>query len=149
MAVFSKNKPKFGAKQTDDSPHLTCVARIINNHILFPRIGRTDSDAILEGCVALSSCNNSISGFGKMHGGLPSHVTCLNTLHQLNLEELMRQSSAIFAEPAMKILQNGRSYSFAIDKTDDPYSGEREGTYAFVCCRCKKERPQRTTFTHI
>jgi len=130
MACVTKTKPILLEKVTDVKPHLTSIVHIIDKHISFPKIGRTDSNAILKGCVALSSCNASISGFGKMYTGLPSHTTCLKTLHQLDLEELMRQSSAILAEPAMKVLQTGKSYNFAIDKTDDPYYGEREGRYA-------------------
>lgn len=78
----------------------------------------------------VSGCNAPISGFGKMYNGLSSRTTCLKTLHQLDLEELMRQSSVIPAEPARKVLQTGRSYHFAIDRTDDPYYGERDGRYA-------------------
>ena len=130
MVVLSETKPKLAEMPTEVRPYLTSIARIINNHISFPKIGRTDSNAILEGCVALSSCNASISGFGKIYKGLPSHTTCLKTLHQIDLEELMKQSSAILAEPVMKVLQTGRSYYFAIDKTNDPYYGEREGTYS-------------------
>ena len=129
MAVLSETNPKLAEMPTEVRPHLTSIAQIINNHISFPRIGRTDSDAILEGCVALSSCKASISGFGKIYKGLPSHTTCLNRLHRLDPEELMRQSSAILAEPAMKVLQTGKPYHFAIDKTDDLYYGEREGKF--------------------
>jgi len=32
----------------------------------------------------------------------------------------------------MKLLQNGRSYHFAIDTTDDPYHGERDNRYPVV-----------------
>lgn len=130
MAFITKSKPISVVNPTGDRSTLASVVRTISNHILFPAIGRTDPNIILEGCVALSCCNTSISGFGKMHNGLPSHTTCLNTLHQLDLEELMSQSSAILAEPAMKVLKKGRSYSFAIDKTDIPYYGDREGKYA-------------------
>jgi putative transposase len=130
MDVLSETKPILREKQTNDSPLLTRVTRIISNHILFPETGRTDSSIILEGCVTLSSCNASISGFGKIYTGLPSHTTCLNRLHRLDLEELKKQSSAILAEPAMKVLQKGRSYHFAIDKTGDPYYGEREGPHS-------------------
>ena len=38
----------------------------------------------------------------------------------------MEQSSAIVAEPVRKVLREGRSQNFAIDKTDDPYYGERD-----------------------
>jgi len=130
MAFVTKSKPISVVNPTGDRPTLTSVVRTISNHILFPAIGRTDPNVILEGCVALSCSNASISGFGKMYKGLPSHTTCLNTLHCLDLEELMRQSSAILAEPAMKVLKKGRSYTFAIDKTDIPYYGDREGKYA-------------------
>ena len=130
MASVTKTKPIPLGIPNGIKPNITRVASTIRNHITFPAIGRTDPNVILEGCVALSCFNASISGFGKMYRGLPSHTTCLNTLHQLDLEELMGQSSAILAEPAMKVLKKGRSYSFAIDKTDIPYYGDREGRYA-------------------
>jgi len=149
MACVTKNKPILVEKQTDVRPHLTSIARIVSNHISFPKVGRTDSNSILEGCVALSSCNASISGFGKMYNGLPSHTTCLNRLHQLDLEELMRQSSAILAEPAMKILKSGRSYYFAIDKTDDPYYGEREGKYASYVVGGKRKASTNYFYTYM
>jgi len=130
MASIPKNKPISLGNPIGHRPNITSIASTISHHITFPAIGRTDPNVILEGCVALSCYNASISGFGKMYKGLPSHTTCLNTLHQLDLEELVRQSSAILAEPAMKVLKKGRSYYFAIDKTDIPYYGDREGRYA-------------------
>jgi len=130
MPFVTESKPMALEKASNIRSNLTSVVSTLSNHIALPAIGRTDPNIILKGCVALSCCNTSISGFSKIYKGLPSHTTCLNTLHRLDLGELTRQSSTILAEPAMNVLQKGHSYIFAIDKTDIPYYGNREGKYA-------------------
>jgi putative transposase len=67
----------------------------------------------------------SISGFCKEHEGLPSHTTLLKILHRLNMAELVQYASAMLCEAAKGVITPGQTYTFAIDKTSDPYYGKK------------------------
>lgn len=58
--------------------------------------------------------------------GLPSHTTCLKILHQLDMEEMLKQSSTMLKEAGKGVITPGQKYTFAIDKSGDPYYGQRD-----------------------
>lgn len=107
-------------------PYMGTISRIIEDNITFPSGMRNDSLDILKACIAMASINGSISGYSRCHNGLPSHTTCLNTLHQLDTSELNLQSSNMLMAAGKDVIRKGQKYTFAIDKTQDPYYGERD-----------------------
>ena len=128
MALKSKTKPKLAQNSEKNYCHLDAVIKIVNDRIKFPACNRGDSQIILRGCVAITSCKGSISGYSKSHEGLPSHTTCLKTLHQLDMDEMIRQSSDMLIDAGKNVIRKGQAYKFAIDKTQDPYYGKHDNT---------------------
>ena len=102
------------------------VIHIITTHIILPVCKRTDHFKILYACIAAACSKASISGFTKSHKGLPSHSTCLTYLHKLPMEEMIQESPKMLFHAGRKMIRKGGKFTIAIDKTQDPYYGERD-----------------------
>jgi putative transposase len=147
------NNPKKGLKLEQNSeknkPHLDALCGIINTHITVLDGKGNDPHVIVKGCVAIASCNGSISGYTQLHGGLPSHTTCLNILHELDMDELVRQSSDMLIKAGKNVIQRGKTYTFAIDKTQDPYYGKRDNAPDSHIVGGKNKKSTNYFFTYL
>jgi len=126
MPPKSKKKPKSIKNRENTAIHMDAIIEIVNARITFPTCKMDDSQIILRGCVAITSCKGSISGYSKSHVGLPSHTTCLKTLSQLSMNEMIQQSTYMLRDAGKNVIHKGQAYRFAIDKTQDPYYGKHD-----------------------
>ncbi len=110
--------------------YLQGISQIICDHVTLPKSQRIDTQNIIHACVAIAGSRDSISGFQYMHHGLPSHTTCLNVLHKLDVNELVEQSSNMLISSAKRVIRQGHKYTFAIDIVKEPYYGQRDGEYS-------------------
>ena len=121
-----KNGRKLEQNRKKNTINVDTICRIINDHIAILPGRYNDSQDIVRGCVAMAGCKGSISGYQKYHEGLPSRTTCLNILHELDMDEMIRQSSAMLIEAGKNVIHRRKIYSVAIDLTQDPYYGLRD-----------------------
>jgi len=126
MPTLSKNGQKSAEYRKKNSPNLEKISGIISAHISVPPRTRFDSRVIINSCVATAMNKGSISGYTQLHDNLPSHTTCLNIIHNLDMDEMIRQSSKMLLEGGKGVISRGQTYTFAIDKTQDPYYGLRD-----------------------
>jgi putative transposase len=131
MALFRQKKRKSQSLKKRQAQCLKAVSTLIKGHINVPTFGRTPSEIILEGVIAAAAGRHSVTSYTQSHDNLPSHATCLARLHNLDLDELERQSHRMLLAAAGSVIKIGKGYNFVIDITDDPYYGERTGTYAY------------------
>jgi len=132
MALFLEKKPKSNETQASGNGHLDEICRLIGSNISFPEFPRIDTTTIIQASIAIACEKMSISGFCSMNSGLPSHTTCLKAIHQLDMNEMIRQSTVMLNQAGKNVIKAGKGYFFAIDKTHDPYYGEvdkTEGSY--------------------
>lgn len=125
MASVSKKGAKLPLNQKGEPRPLDRICQIVKSHVPFPTSPRVATDTIVQATVAMACERNSISGFCREHTGLPSHTTCLKYLHQLSMEGLLQHAAAMLREAAQGVISPGQTYTFAIDKTSDPYYGKR------------------------
>jgi len=105
------------------------IAQMINTHFDVPQVGRTDPDTIIRAAISASVDGDSISSYSTDRGNLPSHATCLNCLHALDIEKLIQENNALLLQAAKKVIQPGCKGCFAIDTNYEPYYGERDGEF--------------------
>jgi putative transposase len=149
MVSKSKTESKSKRNSQKNTKHLDAITRIINDRISFPSRKRADSQAVLKGCVAMTSVKGSISGYSRSHDGLPSHTTCLNILRQLDMDEMLRQSSNMLLDAGKNVIRKGQTYTFAIDKTKDPYYGKRDNAPNSPITGGKSQKSTNYFFTYL
>jgi len=126
MASKSKKSPETKRNCEKNTENVDEIYRIVYPNITILPGKRTDPQVILKGCIAAASCNASISGYTKVHTGLPSHTTSLKFLHRLNMEEMVQNASRMLVNAGKDVIRKGQKYAFAIDKTQDPYYGKHD-----------------------
>jgi len=149
MALFCQKGLKSKTLTGEEAQCLQAVAAVIKNNIPFPSYGRTDSDTVLYGAIAVAAGKHSITSYTQEHDNLPSHTTCLDRLHNLDLDELEKQSSRMLIEAAGSVIETGKAYNFVIDITDDPYYGTRQGTYAYNIVGGKRKASTNHFYAYI
>ena len=95
MALFVEKKPKSDELEASGNGHLDGICRLIGSNITFPEFSGIDTEKIIQASIAIACEKASISGFCKMNSGLPSHTTCLKTIHQLDMDVMIRQSTTM------------------------------------------------------
>jgi len=125
MSLFSENKTKSTLEKPKEHHCLERIRHLIQANITFPEHKRVKTDDIVRATIALAAERRSISGFCRENEGLPSHTACLATLHSLDMDEMRQQSSIMLKEAGYRVITPGQKYTFAIDKTGDPYYGQR------------------------
>jgi len=64
---------------------------------------------------------------------LGSKIPCESSLHyhlkKIDLRTLKKASPLMFAEQIKPLIKSGKKYDFAVDLTDDPYYGDKNGDY--------------------
>lgn len=95
MVIFVEKEPKLGELEASGNRHLDGICRRIGSNITFLEFPRIDTRKITQASIAIAWEKTSISGFSKMNYGLPSHTTCLKAIHQLDMDEMIRQSTLI------------------------------------------------------
>jgi putative transposase len=62
-----------------------------------------------------------------------SKIPCESSLHhhlkKINLKTLKKVNPIMFAEQIKHLIKRGKKYEFAVDFTDDPYYGDKNGDY--------------------
>ena len=149
MASKYKSKPIYRQNREKNTRHLDIITGIVNDSIKFPSGARNDTQVILKGCVAIASCKGSISGYSHRHEGLPSHTTCLHTLHQLDMDEMIKQSSDMLLNAGKNVIHRGQTYKFAIDKTQDPYYGKHDNAPDSHIVGGKNKKSTNYFFTYL
>jgi len=149
MVSKSKKEPIIKQNREKNARHLDIITGIVNDHITFPPGPRNDTQVILKGCVAMASCKGSISGYSRRHDGFPSHTTCLKTLHQLNMDEMIRQSADMLIHAGRNVISRGQTYKFAIDKTQDPYYGKHDNAPNSYIVGGKSKKSTNYFFTYL
>ncbi len=116
----ARNKGKaLGAKECSDS-----VVEILNNHITIPINGKLDQKTIIRTMIGMAVEGQSIHSIRNHLALVPCETSCRYHLAKLDLTDLERKSSSILWDLPFPVLETGKSYSFAIDYTDDPYYGK-------------------------
>ena len=149
MPSNPKTRLKLERNSERNNQNLEQIYRIVNTRIRFPPCKRSDSQVILKGCVAMTAFKGSISGYSQRHNGLPSHTTCLNTLHQLDMDEMIRQSSNMLGDAGKNVIHKGQVYTFAIDKTKDPYYGKCDNTPESYITGGEREHSTNYFYTYL
>jgi putative transposase len=128
MALLIEKEPISGELRTSGNGNVDKMCHLIRSQITFPEFPRIDTTPIIQASIAIACEKMSISGFCTVNSGLPSHTTCLKALHQLDMDEMIRESTSILKKAGKNVIKPGKGYYFAIDKTDDPYYGEIDKT---------------------
>lgn len=149
MALFIEKEPKSGELHASGNGHLDGICRLIGSNITFPEFPRIDTITIIQASIAISCEKASISGFCKMNSGLPSHTTCLKAIHQLDMDEMISQSTSILKMAGKNVINPGKGYYFAIDKTDDPYYGDIDKTKGSYTVGGKRKASTNYFFSYL
>lgn len=149
MASLSKTEPKLQENQLDGQNNLDAICHIIRSNITFPIFPRIDPDVVVQASVAIACERTSISGFCSENNGLPSHTTCLKTIHQLDIDEMIRQSTVMLKMAGKGVIQSGKAYNFAIDKTSDPYYGVKNKNPGSYTVGGKRKASTNYFFTYL
>jgi putative transposase len=149
MPPVIKKRLKLEQNSKKNTLQMDTICEIIDAHITILAGKSNDPQMIVKGCVAMASCKESITGYTKLHDGLPSHTTCLNILHELDMDELVRQSSDMLIKAGKNVIQRGRTYTFAIDKTQDPYYGKRDNAPDSHIVGGKNKKSTNYFFTYL
>jgi putative transposase len=144
-----KKKVENEPEQKRSQSILDGISTIIRTNITFPTCKQTDTTLVLKAGVVSASEGTSISGYCSMHTGLPSHTTCLSVLHRLDLEEMIHQSSTMFKCAGKDVIRPGQKYTFAIDKTGDPYYGKRDHSPGSFIVGGKRKASTNYFFTYL
>ena len=126
MSLFTENKAKSALEPQKEHQFLEGICHHIQAHITFPEHKRVKTEDIIRATIAIGFEQKSISGFCKQNNGLPSYTTCLEALHSLDMNEMLQQSSNMLRDAGKGVITPGQKYTFAIDKTEDPYYGKRD-----------------------
>lgn len=106
--------------------NLEPICALVGRYVTLTGGRNYDVPTLIRGTIATACSNNSISGFAKMTEGLPSHTTCLKSLHSLDQDELTVNTPKMLLEAGKGILKKGQKYDFAIDITQIPYYGKKD-----------------------
>ena len=101
-------------------------ASLLKSHIYLLGVTRTKPDIVFDAAITMAGMNESVSGITHIRDNLPSNTTLLKEFHALEYDQLRKTSSDILWESAGRIIRKGKTYSFAIDATMDPYYGDKE-----------------------
>jgi len=149
MPTNSKMGLKLNGNCKKNNRHLNAICDIITGHITVLAGTGNDPQVIVKGCIAIASCKGSISGYTQLHGGLPSHTTSLKILHHLDMDEMVRQSSDMLLQAGKNVIRPGQMYTFAIDKTQDPYYGKRDNAPDSYIVGGKNKKSTNYFFTYL
>ena len=126
VVSITQTSPKPRKNREKNTKITDKIIQIINSNLTIPPGKTSNTQEAITGCVAAASCKASISGYARYHTGLPSHTTCLNILHNLDMDEMVRQATSMLIQAGKDVFCRGKTYTFAIDKTQDPYYGKHD-----------------------
>ena len=106
------------------------VVDVLNSHIKVPINGKLKQKTLIRMLVGMAAEKQSIHSIRSSLSSVPCETSCRYHLAKLNREDLEEEASSILLDLPNSILKQGKSYTFAIDYTDDPYYGEIEGEIA-------------------
>jgi len=104
---------------------LELVLKTIGHNITITACGTFSSDDIVSTTVGMAMKRSSPTAICKdPNHKFPSATTFWTCLNTIEYEELKKNNVPLFREYSHQLLKKGKSYTFAIDETDDCYYGE-------------------------
>jgi len=149
LTLLSKNKADLTLEPKEENSNLAAICRIIQSNITFSTCQRADANLILHMSVATACERTLISELCRRMEGSPSHTTCLTTLHRLDMEEMVRQSSTMLKQVGEGVVPPSQTYTFAIDKTSDPYYGQRNTDPGLYTVGGKRKASTNNFYTYL
>lgn len=82
-----------------------------------------------EVLTSLTIQRQSIHSIQSLGLKIPSESSLHHHLKKIDLKTLKRANPLMFAEQIKPLIKSGKKYEFAVDLTDDPYYGDKNGDY--------------------
>ncbi len=125
------------------------VVDVLNSHIKVPINGKLKQKTLIRMLVGMAAEKQSIHSIRSSLSSVPCETSCRYHLAKLNREDLEEEASSILLDLPNSILKQGKSYTFAIDYTDDPYYGEIRGENTDFVRRTEAKASTTRFYTYV
>lgn len=121
----------------------------LNRNLTISINGTLKQRTLIQSLVGMSANKLSVHSINKSVEKVPCETSVRYHLSKIDLDTLLELQSKILTYSNDQILVSGKSYSFAIDFTDDPYYGEIVEENKEYVTRSKMKKSTTTFYSYV
>jgi putative transposase len=129
MAKTKHESKNIGVCTLDGAKCINPIVKLLVKHVPMSIRSSQTSYQFFKVLTSLTIQKLSIHSIQRPGSNIPSENSLRHNLKKIDIEQLKAVNHLIFAEQVKPFIVPGKKYSFAIDLTDDPYYGKKEGDY--------------------
>ncbi|WP_048181295.1 hypothetical protein [Methanosarcina sp. MTP4] len=127
MAKTKHKSKNIDVCTLDGAKCITLVVKLLVKHVPMSIRSSQTPNQFFKVLTSLAIQKLSIHSIQRLGSNIPSENSLHHNLKKIDIEQLETVNHLMLAEQVKPFIIPGKKYAFAIDLTDDPYYGEKEG----------------------